>query len=400
MKNPRFSLLLFPLTLLLLLPSCSSETAKKTVTTEGLQPIDIKTPKFFRLIQPWKEGKLVTIESYGRFAEISFKGADKIKITPLVEFPRTQLDRELLTWPEAGLIAGTTGKMHHLAAVDDNKTRSHVPLLTWVHYSYVPVLLDAKEGLVGYCYALQDNYVGTKFFIFNYKEDTITYESPDGFTILPQLAMDNNYILSWERFFNEEEERKESKKIFYNWRTNEIVENDLTKTINQDRVDMLIDPLRNIHPGRRCMFGYSNTIGQKVMVTWDEEYSDVKVTPLSYLAPEGKGLTNFTISTDGLWGSTLVWGYRGLFDEQLCKRAFFHFDGRYPNGISMPIITDDYEVRQREYSAFVEHPVHGLCYAQEWHKNDQLYLRLYKMDDVLAEINRRLLEGAKEVIKK
>jgi hypothetical protein len=141
-----------------------------------------------------------------------------------------------------------------------------------------------------------------------------------------------------------------------------------------------------------------------VKVAWDEGYSDVTVTPLSYLLPEGKFFfTTFILSTDGQWATTFVGGYMGLYDEMLFKRAFFHLDGRYPNGISMPVITEDYEDYAWDLSAFVEHPVHGMCFAQEWHKmvndKDRLYLRLYRMDDVLDEINRQLLEKAEELVK-
>jgi hypothetical protein len=66
----------------------------------------------------------------------------------------------------------------------------------------------------------------------------------------------------------------------------------------------------------------------------------------------------------------------------------------------MPVITEDYETwRWGDFGAFVNHPIHGLCFAQEWHKGRQQYLRLYKMSDVLAEINRRLLEAANSVIR-
>jgi hypothetical protein len=40
--------------------------------------------------------------------------------------------------------------------------------------------------------------------------------------------------------------------------------------------------------------------------------------------------------------------------------------------------------------------IHGMCFAQEWHKERKLYLRLYKMSNVLEEINRQLLEKANE----
>jgi hypothetical protein len=391
----------------LILSDCSNGEKIKTARAEeetvveipeGFGPIDIRSPEFFWLLQPWKEGKLATLDGWGRFAEISFVGTNKLQIRPFSDFPRTQMDRSLLTWPEAGLIASMTGKMHHLAAVDDNKTKSHVPLLSWVYDEENPVLLDPREGLVSYTYALDwdDTSIETSLFVYNYKEDRMVYENRENdFTIIMLIAMDSDHALSWQRLLNND--TVGYKVVFYNWRTNGVVENGLTKELNKHRMPFMFGPLRNIHPEGRYLFGSSRAIDQDVMVTWDEGYSGVKVTPLDYLLPApNMTFKDFILSADGMWASTFVTGYKGLFDERLSKRAFFHLDGRYPNGISMPIITDDYEVRQREYSAFVEHPVHGLCFAQEWHKNDQLYLRLYRMDEVLEEINKRLTDKVKD----
>jgi hypothetical protein len=359
-------------------------------TGEAFAPIDIKAPKFFWFLRPWKEGKLATIDGWGRYAEISFIGANKIKINPLVNFPRAQMDRRFLTWPEAGLIASTTGKMHHLAAVDDKKTKSHVPLLSWVDTELPPVLL--KDGLVGYPYfAKGDDDNSKKLFVYNYKEDKMVYESPDGFTSTLEIAMNDRYALYNQYSFAGR--KRVEKAIFYNWQDGEIIENDLTKELDRTGVLLNFHPCRNIHIARRYLFGYSDLFMQYVKISWDEEYSDVKAVPLSYLVPKGKGLNDFVLSSDGAWGTTYVEGYEGLRGEDLYKRAFFHMDGRYPNGISMPVITDDYEDHWFDYSAFVQHPVHGMCHAQEWRKEGKQYLRLYKMDDVLAEINRQLLEG-------
>jgi hypothetical protein len=378
------------------------ETVVQSGEARGIRPIDIKAPKFFWLIQPWKEGKLATIDGWGRFAEISFVGANKIKITPLVNFPRTQLDRDLITWPEAGLIASTTGKIHHLAAIDDKKTKTHTPLLSWVHLQLSPVLLDSREGLVGYTYASRrdENDVNRSLFVYNYKEDRIIYESPKDFTIWMRAGINERYMLSKQAGFDGK--KTYEKDIFYDWRMGEIVENDLTKALYQNNLYAPFGPCRNIHQTKRYLFGYSRITGQTIKITWDEKYSDIKTIPLSYLVPKERYLHHFILSGNGTWGTSLVGGYRGLRNEQLKKRAFFHMDERYPNGISMPVITEDYEDFQWELNAFVEHPVHGMCFAQEWHKKnggrDQLYLRLYKMSDVLAEINRRLLK-AEDVLK-
>jgi len=364
-------------------------------------PIDIKSPEFFWRIQPWKEGKLATIDGWGRYAEISFINADKMKITALVDFPRAKQDNNLRTYPEAGLITSTTGKMHHIAWINGGKTKSHVPLMSWVHQEFPPVLLDSNEGLVVYGYSLQreDNDVNKSLFIYNYKEDKIIHESHDDLPYLPIIAMDEKYSLSYYSVFDGK--NRYEKKVFYNCRTNEILENELSKTIEKNRGGLIISPLVNIHVSKRFLFMRLNE--QRIKITWDENYSDVKVAPITYLRPEGRGLGEFILSSDGKWATNFISGYKGLYNENLRKRAFFHLDERYPNGISLPVITDDYESDIWYSSAFVNHPVHGMCLAQEWHKKengkDQLYLRLYKMSDVLEEINRILAEKAKEIVK-
>jgi hypothetical protein len=229
--------------------------------------------------------------------------------------------------------------------------------------------------------------IDMRFFVYNYKEDKIIHETPEGSTVWLVRAMNDRYTLTYHCSFDGQ--KKIFNALFYDWRTGETVENDLTNTLNRYINNPSIDPCRNIHLGKRYLFGDIRTTWESSIITWDEDYSNVKITPLGYLTPKGKGFSDFILSADGLWATTFVCGYRGLYDEDLSKRAFFHLDDRYPNGISPPVITNDYEEHQWEYSAFVEHPVHGLCFAQEWRRNGRLYLRLYKMSDVLAEINRR-----------
>jgi hypothetical protein len=404
-RFPPIQFLAPALLLVLLLTTCSvikSKIGTATETPAGLHPIDIRAPKFFWLIQPWKEGKLATIDRWDRYAEISFIGAKGMRIKKLCNIPRAQIDTwTFTTWPEAGIITSMSFEIvHHIAAIDDGKTKTHMPKFTRAHSAYVPALLDPHEGLVGYSYGFKMNdkynYLYDLLYVYNYKEDRMVHKIEDkGFGICMSLRINDQYTYCSQRWVNEEVDRI-GRRIFYNWRTEEIVENDLTDVLNRHRVDLLIRPCRNIHPARRYLFGYSVVDSRKYKITWDEEYSDIKVTPLSYLHPEkGKSFDDdFILSADGSWATTFVDGYHGLRDESLCKRAFFHLDERYPNGISIPILTEDYERSEGQYNrqAFVEHPVHGMCCAQEWYKEGKLYLRLYKMSEVLAEINRGLAE--------
>ncbi|MDR0320118.1 MAG: hypothetical protein LBI28_01310 [Treponema sp.] len=64
-----------------------------------------------------------------------------------------------------------TGKIQNIVAIDDNKTKSHVPLLTWAHREPSVVLLDPDEGLVAYQYRLGerlgDRDTGVGLFIYH-----------------------------------------------------------------------------------------------------------------------------------------------------------------------------------------------------------------------------------------
>jgi len=172
--------------------------------------------------------------------------------------------------------------------------------------------------------------------------------------------------------------------------TVEVVENELSKTLDRS-AGLILSPFLNIHVSKRFLF--MPTDDEKVKITWDEHYSNVKVIPISYLISKESWFTDFIISSDGNWATTFVGKYIKRYKQGLYKRAFVHLDERYPNGISTPVIIGDYEDYHWDSGAFVEHPVHGMCFAEEWHKEEgkknQLYLRLYKMSDVLAQINRQ-----------
>jgi hypothetical protein len=155
----------------------------------------------------------------------------------------------------------------------------------------------------------------------------------------------------------------------------------------------LFDPDCNINVKERYMFNRTNELG-RVKITWDENFEDINVIPLSYLFPPNKKGDNFYFSADYKWATTFVGTYPAGMDL-LSKRVFFHLDNRYPNGISMAIYAKDYYGSSwGGGGSFVEHPVYGMCYAEEWHwredDKERHYLRLYRMDDVLAEINRGL----------
>jgi len=373
-----------------------------------VRPIEIKMP-FFRMVRPWKEGKLVTLDGWGRYAEIFFIGKNKLRLKHLVDFPGVQQDGwGFVAFPEAGLIASRSGKTHLLAAIDDGKTKSHIPLLSWVHNEPDFILLDPGAGLAAYQYGFirADGGLSEKLFIYNYKTDAMIYETPDPSASSPrdnidmQFRIDENYIWSNISTYTEEGEWKYDT-IFYDWKKGEIKRNELTEFLCKNNSYISYN---HIHLGRRCLFADIEKKEEEnpyklFKIDWDEDYSNLQVTDMSYLFQDfyqkRHAVSDIIISSDGSWVTAKVTDYSDYnpYDDNnhfIKTRVFFHMDNKYLNGISMPVFSDGGETMEstnHDEGAFVRHPVYGMCYAQEWHSEKEIYLRLYKMDDVLTVIN-------------
>lgn len=382
-----------------------------------VQAIDIRTsPRFFWMIRPWRDGKLVTLDGWGRYAEISFSGLNRARIKPLVDFPRLVQDGwGFVTWPQIGLIASKTSIMDHLAYVDENKTKSQLHIITNSADDTKVILLDPDEGLVGYQYYFHNERRGVHeieiwLFIYNYKTDTMiskqekTFVRNQGLPVYISIPVNDQYMLAHTSFYDEG--RRTGKKwvydfFFFDWRTKEITRNDLTETLNRENIYVHDD---NIHLGRRFLFTEKDIDKRNrhttIKINWDENYSNVEITDISYLFKgrykEGYSLSrsDIAISADGSWVTTRITdlstydsgrsiGYHSI--PFLEERVFFHIDERYPNGISMPVYAEDYDMGN-DNGAFVQHPLYGMVFAQGCEKEEGLYLRLYKMNDVLTVI--------------
>jgi hypothetical protein len=383
----------------------------RTLSNKGLiGHIDIKINDYFFELRPWRDGKLITLDGWGCYAEMSFKDKNKIILKPLVDFPRAQQDIwTLTTWPEAGVITSTSGKMAHIASIDDGITKSHIPMLTWVHRDPKLILLDPNEGLIAHQYSLNRNRtdVGVSNYIYNYKTDTFVYKTPDlnnenqhEHAVFMSIVMDDQYILSYMQYYDEQDLDRYDY-FLYDWRNGKKIRNDLTETLNKN--NSYIYKQNNINLNRRVLFAYNSEDRRNrklIKISWDENYSNVQVADMSNLLQEiykkySISPLNILISSDGSWVTAQVtdlsdWNpnadNRGFIDT----RIFFHIDNKYPNGISMPVFIDSEETRDNtnnEDGVFVQHPVYGMCYAQKWQIKRKNYLRLYKMDDVLTVIN-------------
>jgi hypothetical protein len=308
-----------------------AETGRNSI----ISSIDIPVSSFFWMLRAWKEGTLVTVDGRARFSEMSFIGRNRVRIRSLVNFPQMPLDGILSAYPEHDLIISKSARRFHVAYLAAGRTKSFVPYLTG-HNELIPILLDAEEGLLAFQYLT--NVRGRRNFtvVYNFKEDRIIGEldEPEDDMRLEILFNSENLIASTSHI------SLSLDVYFYNWRTGERTTNELTKKISELGLRSIILYRHiNINIQRRFLFvrfsDVRNRIFQWIKVTWDEEFTNVRTIPLNYLVPRDRWLNNFFLSRCGTWATNLMSGYRGLRNESLVKRVFFHLDGRYPNGISM-----------------------------------------------------------------
>jgi len=347
------------------------------------------------------------MDGKARFAKISFVGGARINIIPLIDFPRQNIDSALDATPEADICVTQSGKAFYIADISTRKTKSFFAGLDWRWDESIAMILDNEKGFVYIPFFSEEHDEKTKPYyniIYDPKNDKVIYESPEGgesISLLCELSSELALSVNWIEEDNEI--------IIFNWKTREIIKNKLTKKLTNLGTRTIIGPYQNISIKERSIFADirmpTGIPDKKVKITWDENYDDVKVIPLDYLVPVGKHFYDFYFSTDEKWVTSFTGYYNGVKGEYLYKRVFFHLDNCYPNGISIPIFANDYYGSPSRFGSFVEHPEYGMCFAEEKHiKNDngkeELYLRLYKMSDVLTEINRQLLENAKGVLKK
>jgi hypothetical protein len=368
-----------------------------------VRPLDIKSPGFFWMLRPWKEGKLATIDGWGRFSEISFSDKNRMSIRYLVNFPRMTLDRSLDVWPDQDILIAQSGKMYHIADIGTKKTKSLIPFLTWVANGLRPVMVDSSEKLINFQYYsnLDDS---MRSFIYNVAEDKMVYEMPEeGHEVDMMYPITGDILLSSEYLYGDDGKRNSIYYYFYNWRTGEKTENELTRRLSTLDIGVLaLEDFRNVNLQKRFLFAYDYNISGRIRIDWNEDYEGITDMPLALYIPENTSLKDLILSPDGMWGEAFVSGFRGIKGVSLSRRGFFHFGGQYPGGMSEVVLSEDYEVYEFDYGAFVNHPEYGMCFAKEHYKyengKDQLYLRLYKMNDVLDGINRRLLEKAEGVV--
>ena len=52
---------------------------------------EIRCKPYIHNLEPWKDGKLATMDGWGWFSTFEITEKDKVKVTPLVQFPKRNI---------------------------------------------------------------------------------------------------------------------------------------------------------------------------------------------------------------------------------------------------------------------------------------------------------------------
>lgn len=147
----------------------------------------------------------------------------------------------------------------------------------------------------------------------------------------------------------------------------EDVKNELTKKLNKSKIqlDLFSNPIR-AQAGK--LFGLIRKLDKEnftfsidQLVTWKENYKDVKINPIVAQIPKnGDFIDSFKLSGDGKWAIGKFKYDANIIDVP--ELIIYHLSDIYPQGVSMPIYCGYSEKYTR--GAFVDHEEWGPCYVE------------------------------------
>ena len=359
---------------------------------------DIRCKEYFYKIEPWKDGKLATIDGLGRFSTFEITGEDKIKITPLVQFPKKKIDGRFKTFPEIDIMWSCVYMaVQFFSDIKNSRNIETVPIYTNRYKSKTPYLLDSKKKIFLIPYGNMATVENYDYLIYDFDNDKVLYnpveKGEDFKKNYIRFNFGNGLLLCQERDKKNIRNFSDDYCIF-DYYKNKCIKNKLTEVLSLEKYFNII----KINDENRLIITSSEN---KIYVTYNEDFSEIDteyiVSPF-FQKLKNKGMnTKFTkINQNNEWCIGNISGLRGLSGEFLYKYFFISIKKETPYYF-IPVITEDY-YEDSPSGEFIEHSVYGTCYIEKIEKYGKDCIRLYKMSDVQAKIEKYLLEKTKSAI--
>ena len=390
---------LLTITLLLISPYIFSQEKVMQIDEIVLrEKKEIKCKPYVHNLEPWKEGKLATMDGWGRFSTFEITEKDKVKVTPLVQFPKKKIDATIIAYPDLNLIHATSFMaVLYFSAVENNRSFELIPIKSPNHYAGYPFIIDREKKLLLIPYGGMITYDICDYVIYDFNNNEVLYnpiDVPGAFRKPPVFfSFEDGNFLCYERNSKDIKKFNPKKVCMFNYYTKEYTNNKLTDFWTLKKPDSYI----KVRGQDKFIMSYYE--GQPVILTYNEDFSEIDVKP--FFPPTVKGGSRYfriaLLSDDLKWAAGRVYNYSSPYDKYLEKYCFVSLDENSPL-YGIPVVTEDYYPSGNPKGRFITHPVYGTCFIEKIEINEKDYIRLYKMIDVQAKIEEYLLEKAKSVL--
>ena len=141
---------------------------------------EIKCKEHFHNLEPWKDGKLATMDGWGRFSTFEITEKDKVKVTPLVQFPKKKIDATIIAYPDLNLIHATSFMaVLYFSDVENNRSFELIPIKSPNHYAGYPFIIDREKKLLLIPYGGMITYDICDYVIYDFNNNEVLYNPID-----------------------------------------------------------------------------------------------------------------------------------------------------------------------------------------------------------------------------
>ena len=371
--------------------SAFAEIAKREVFTMNLD--DIKIEKYTELPYKnvfdycdWKDGKLITLYN-DRFSTLEVTEKNKLKIKKLVNFPGG--DCIFKTFPEVNVIYGYSGGVTQLFYdLDTNKTLLFEPIFTRRYWARGALLLDSERKIFLLIYG---------HMLTREKYDYFIYDLPNNKILSSPFEQESDFLkdvlevrLGDYLFLCRERDKIDRRKItnnyyIYDFKKKERIDNELTAFLSTLKY---AHGIAYLSLEEKIIIIKSYTLGDEknLFISWEDCFKKIRATPF-FIPTFNDKKTNYEFSSiyRNEWVVFTLY-LRGVYGEILSKLGFSNIN----SPVHVPVVIDEYFEDNPNYF-FLEHPLYGPCCFVEVEKNGKKTIRMYKMSDIQAEIDRILI---------
>lgn len=347
-------------------------------------------------LESWKDGKISTIDGWGRHSILDINKKNKVKLIPISREHGMKIDGVAQSIPEMSVLFTESyfGHFYHFADFEKNKK---ITLNTNYHPTDIEVIdMENKHFLI--TFKSEYNSISQSFgeIIYDLKNEKIIYDSEkenaetkfkDKFI---HCYLRNGFFLCEE--FTPNVDRRTYNYCIFDYYNNKSTYTDLTEFFSQNEI------LNYLKIKNQDKFIVSTNKRNDRIITCSENYKiectrNVIQEPIEW---KNKKFQSRIVSPDSKWIVGAVGNYPITVEDSSSldgkktinrkKFCFVNIDEKSPY-CGIPVVTGDM-FRNNPKGQFYDHPVYGPCFVEHIKNEMENYLLIYKMSDIEKILHR------------